>query len=324
MQSRQHFDLARVVLGESRRGFRQATKTALLERGFRHVIDTDEMEGVRVCLTADMVDLVICDGTLEGRYFCELVRRLRHHETGDNPFIVVLATTEDASEGAVRHLIRCGADDVILKPLAAEALVRRVERFISNRKPFAVTDDYIGPDRRGAPRPGEPEPLPLIEVPNPLQARILNQITQSMLKRAVQDCWIRINECRIGRHSEQIERLVQPILDAYASGTVNEATAGHLALLLRAAEDLSARLAGSRFDHVGKLAVTLIDVARRIGGPGQATDHRALDLLPRLSSAIAAALVPVRESVRTSHAIRETVSRYSWGPQEGGTPGRLM
>lgn len=322
MQNKEHFDLARVVVGESRREIRQATKTALLERGFRRVVDTGELEEVRVRLADDAVDLVICDGNLNDRYFCDLVRRVRHHETGDNPFVVVLATTDNPSEMAVQHLICCGADDVILKPLQAGALVRRIERLISGRKPFAVTNDYIGPDRRDAMRPGEADPLPLIEVPNPLQAKILNLITQSMLQQAIMDCWTRINECKIERHSAQIEWLVKPILNAYANGSVDGTTAGQLALLLGSAKSLSARLAGTRFDHVGKLAVTLIDVTRRIGGPGKATDPRALDLLPRVSSAIAAALTPVRETARTSYAIHDIVSRYTAGA--ASRPARVM
>ncbi|MEO5372776.1 MAG: response regulator [Alphaproteobacteria bacterium] len=311
MQNDRHYNVARVVVGESNREVRQATKSVLLDHGFRRIFDTCALSDIRECVSFNLADLIICDADMTGCGFCETVRAVRERNVGDNPFVLVLALTSDPTDESIKRLVNCGADDIMLKPLKPGALLRRIEHMIGGRQPFVVTHCYIGPDRRTTPRPDDRNPLPRIEVPNPLRSRVLGEMTARQLQEAIDKSWTVVNEHRMERHSVQIQWLLERIMPALRTDTVTSETVEHLDRLLFVAQDLSLRLKGTRFDHVGGLAVTLVDVIRRIQKSPCDADPRAIGLLPRVADAITAALSREHMVVDASRRITETVSRYT-------------
>lgn len=311
MQNDRHYHVARVVVGEGNTDVRQATKSTLFNHGFRHIIDTSTVNDIRGCLGANMIDLIVCDADMDGCGFCQTVHEMRDHHAGDNPFVVVLAMTGNPTRNCIQRLIDCGADDILMKPLQPGALFRRIEQLVMRRKPFVVTYDYIGPDRRGGTRDDDPAPLPLIEVPNPLQAKVVGNVSAAALRQSIRDSWMTVNEHRMERHSVQIQWLLKRMGPAFHDHAVTAETAADLDRLLFVAQDLSLRLDGTRFDHVGRLAVTLVDVIRRIRRTAQAPDPRAVGLLPRLADAISAAFSRDHGVMDASREITEEVSRYT-------------
>src|SRR3546814_18089900 len=55
---------------------------------------------------------------------------------------------------------------LLVKPLSTRIILDRIETVALHRKPFVVTSDYIGPDRRTAVARRDSN-VPLIEVPHP-------------------------------------------------------------------------------------------------------------------------------------------------------------
>jgi len=117
-------------------------------------------EGSYDLIVAEVADV---DGDVEG-----LIRRLRSSEIGLNPFAVVILTSWARTPSEVRAAIDCGSDDVLLRPFSPAGLLTRIESFVTRRKSFVVTGDYIGPDRRKDPT--HRSDIQMLTPPNALRA----------------------------------------------------------------------------------------------------------------------------------------------------------
>ena len=73
-----------------------------------------------------------------------------------------------------------------------------------------------------------------------------------------------VNAQRLVRHSYQINLLVEMIVPGYAGEEVAPVIRVHVQKLAAVAEELSSRLAGSRFEHVVELCHSLSNVADSI------------------------------------------------------------
>ena len=116
------------------------------------------------------------DALMDGGEATSLASRIRAGELGVNPFIGTIITVWQPSEAVIRRIVNCGTDDIIVKPLSPKQIMDRVNVVAFNRKPFVVTSEYIGPDRRSGRKLKEGEEadpsddVPRIEVPNTLGA----------------------------------------------------------------------------------------------------------------------------------------------------------
>jgi len=127
---------------------------------------------------------------------------------------------------------------VLVKPIALGNIIDRVEKRIKARKAFVVTMNYVGPDRRAAPRPGTEE-IPLVEVPNPLLFRAIPNQDARVYADKVEAANQRILELKIERHAVQIDwlrnkigKMQQARQDpAYFITTMVEVTNGLIKLL---------------------------------------------------------------------------------------------
>lgn len=105
---------------------------------------------------------VVVDGRDAGDA-ADLVSALRHGRLTIDPFAPVLSVAGPAARGGLA-LSSIGADDVVPASITGEQLRQRIHRLSSQRTPFVVTSDYIGPERR---RLGRPSHLGRIAVPSP-------------------------------------------------------------------------------------------------------------------------------------------------------------
>jgi DNA-binding response OmpR family regulator len=92
-------------------------------------------------------DLLILDQNLTSR-IGDFIDALRHGRVGNNPFVVVIITCEPTDGRQITSLLRQGADDVVVKPISSRTLMERIEYVAVHRRPFIVTSNYVGPDRR--------------------------------------------------------------------------------------------------------------------------------------------------------------------------------
>jgi DNA-binding response OmpR family regulator len=57
----------------------------------------------------------------------KFTRRIRHHEIGSNPFIVIITLALEPEKEEIMRIIDSGSDDLLLKPITAGMLVKRVK-----------------------------------------------------------------------------------------------------------------------------------------------------------------------------------------------------
>nr|CAX84113.1 Response regulator consisting of a CheY-like receiver domain [uncultured bacterium] len=279
------FEDVQVILGEPNAQVRSAARAALASHGFKSVVDTGSFGPLSDAVTSNSVDLVICDVRLLGGDPFILFNKIRHNEIGNNPFILIIMTMETPTSDVVKQVFNCGADDLLVKPLSPRQLMVRIEALAKGRKPFVVTHDYIGPDRRKDARPGEGADTPQIDVPNPLKSKVVGGKDPARMQQLIDAAASLINEHKMERHSGQIAWLVERIVPAPQKGG-DVALTGHLIRLLYVSEDLSRRLRGTRFSHVEELALSLVGLASRIRDTPKSPDPTDIDLLPKLSQAI--------------------------------------
>ncbi|WP_341705387.1 response regulator [Ferrovibrio sp.] len=160
-----------ILFGDPNRGMRMQYRAALRSEGFTRLHEFDTLENFPALFKQAQPDLVFMDAAMPAGDATRVVHALRHGELSDNPFVPVIVATWDASRPVVRRIIDSGADDILVKPLSTQAISGRIQALASGRKPFVVTADYIGPDRRRSGGRSD-NSAALLAVPNPLRAKL--------------------------------------------------------------------------------------------------------------------------------------------------------
>ncbi|HVZ68566.1 MAG TPA: response regulator [Rhizomicrobium sp.] len=141
------YDTADVLVYDPVAANRNATRASLYMLGFRRIETVATLEAFAEYIFKTPPDLVLCEVQGAGAQLCDLIQNLRQG-AGENPFIVVIVTAWDNSNGLVNMVLNSGADDLLLRPFSVTQLGQRVRVHIERRKGFVITTDYIGPDRR--------------------------------------------------------------------------------------------------------------------------------------------------------------------------------
>jgi len=312
MAERYFGDIA-VVLGDPKSETRRLIRGAMTASGYRDLRDCLNVQEIENQLTSDVPpDLVITDTKMPGGDIFAVIAKLRRGEIGDNPFVPVIMLTWDANADIIRKAAGCGVDDILVAPISPSNLFDRIKALVARRKPFVVTSDYIGPDRRQDVGRSGPGGIPLIDVPNTLRSKAMGEaVNVADLKATVGQVMTEINDQRLVRHSYQINFLVGLILPAYLEGKVTPEMRIHVTRLSGVSAEVEGRLAGSRFEHVGELSRTMSGVANSIQGNWREPNIKDVELLEPLSQAILNGFNPDKDSSDMAGEINLMVSKFS-------------
>jgi two-component system, OmpR family, phosphate regulon response regulator PhoB len=222
---------------------RGTARNALGMLGFQHLTATSAFDDVATTLSDHMFDLFIADVTHEAGRTCNLVRRIREGSVGRNPFLHIVLMTWKLEGDLVEQALNCGADDLITRPFSVDFLGARLRTHAEARKAFAITSDYIGPDRRKG--RGHVAAVQLIDVPNLLLAKAQDprwsDHSAKLAHEAIKAARGKVNGERACRSAFQLAVLVQSLRDAFKSMGPLE---GDLARLEEMAKDLAMRVEG--------------------------------------------------------------------------------
>lgn len=278
-----NFAGVRVLAADSLPASMKVLKSALKELGFREIATAKDVDDIRSGIEQRSYDLVIADTHLPPGDVCQLVHTLRHGALGCDPFIPIVLTTWEPTEDVVQGVVGAGVDVLLTLPMSQGSLLAGLERLVTGRKPFVVTSDYVGPDRRKRVRAEEMN-TPLIEVPNPVRAKA----TGHPEPRDFRQCVNSINEQKVERHAYQIRFLIKALTDDCQSGvTVNEAgVVTYLARLREVADDMGRRIADTRHAHQAKLCQSLIAALDDFDHSNRKALDRGLQLLTQMALAI--------------------------------------
>lgn len=156
-----------VVVAIANPMIRRALIDAFHQNGAEDILDVTDWDALAEILAAKAMVVLIVDDSLSGRPTAELIRKIRHGELHDHPFPLIIMLANTREEHQLRALIDCGPDAIVLTPISISDLFSKIDLLAAGRKPFVITRDYVGPDRRKAPREGAGQPV-IFSPPNPL------------------------------------------------------------------------------------------------------------------------------------------------------------
>lgn len=197
------FSAVKILLGEQSSLIKQGVRGALYSMGFRDITDTPTIADVHQNLSRTQFDLLILNSEFDNTTATHLVHEVRRGMLHSDPFLVTLLIVTKADESHIRTALLSGADDIVLVPFAADQFMSRMANVLERRKPFVVTHDYIGPDRRAKPRPGE-NSAKLFTVPNPLHARA-SGLKAERYSAGVKSALAAIAEARVASLAKAVE-----------------------------------------------------------------------------------------------------------------------
>ena len=308
MSNQKSYHNVRTVLFERDSDVRQNIKSTLNQGTFTQTLATSSLKSAQAAIFNDEADLVVIDIDNDRNEIHTMMRKIRQNEIGNNPFPVAIALSGDSGYRNVRQTIDSGFDLLLLKPFSMTTLLDRIGHLVRQRAPFAVTSDYIGPDRRlnaRKPKPGDKKYQ--ITVPNPLKIMAEGEIPPHKMQRLIKKSTLEVSETRIKRHGESIPALVGSLASNYLLDGLDDEFLQGLKKLDAICKDMDRRLKRSKFAHVAELCGSMHTVVAHILECPMSPEARDMDLLQNLGSAIARSFQADGKEIITVHAINDSI-----------------
>jgi CheY-like chemotaxis protein len=294
MISRRLYDSARVLVYDPVASNRNATRASLLSLGYRNVEAVTALDLLANRILTDPPDLLLMEVAGAEKDTCGTIQAIRQGQMGDNPFIVVIATTWRRDGSIIGQVLNSGADDLVARPVSTTTLGERIRLLTERRKGFVVTSDYIGPDRRRNAR-GDEASAEWVEAPNPLKFRMLDNLTDDEMARqmleSVQQGKEKLNLEKVRRDAVQL-CLQWRMLEKRAPGARDFceilSRMGRLAAEMKRRTKLAKHEAGQEWcDSVAGSVQVLTEIAARDGQAAASADYQSpLKLLSHAASAL--------------------------------------
>ena len=278
-----HFQAVRVLLFDPDPAMRHNTRSALLNAGFG--------------------DVVACADPVE---FGDKAK-IRSNRIGWDPFVNVVVSLWNSAPEVVDKVMKSGADDLITRPMSRSQIISRIERLVVSRKPFVVTADYVGPDRRLAIR--APSAMPAIIVPNSLKAKAENRPELSATPETIQLAMKVVKERKISIYTEQLMRLSSAVILLFGTTGSAKDRKAIIAAMRERNGALAEAVQGTKLEHVISLCDALSDLLRSIDIDGRPLSDKDRELLSQIPYAIHKACVEVHHTASLAFDIRDVTSQ---------------
>ncbi|WP_081609048.1 bacteriohemerythrin [Paramagnetospirillum caucaseum] len=148
---------------------RSGIRFTLNEIGITNIEESNNFIAIDESCKNGGFQIVVMDAVLDGNDSAYFIRQIRSLQTNSDPFVLTVLLLSSRDEVAVRSAMSSGTDSVLLIPFSSGQLRDQIVGHVERRRPFIVTQDYIGPERRNESRPGCAS-APQIIVPNPVEA----------------------------------------------------------------------------------------------------------------------------------------------------------
>lgn len=305
----QRIENVHIAIGDPNAQLRSTVRRALKEAGASDVSEAGDLETIGKLLDDISIDLFLVDADMPGD-FCDMAQKVRNQLLGKNPFVAMIATTGIAEAPGIQKILGSGVDDLLIKPVSLDVMLDRIHNLIDARKPFVITHNYIGPDRRGigATR-DEKHPLIPIEVPNTLRAKATGAAED--VQKMIADAVSTLNNKKMERYSVEIAYLVKRVQVGLKSHKSIYEMRGDLERMRFVGKDLQRRMAGTSAEHAAYLAGSLVTVADRAGKSSEGPSQRDCELLVHLAAAIRQAFVQDPNAVEAALEITETIAKFA-------------
>ena len=189
---------------------RKGLLNSLQHEGFQRFEEVASPESLHSALSGgDAFDVIVTATEIAAEFVPPHIARLRQGAFAHHPLPVVIELLAASDADYVRKVIDSGPDDLLQLPVSPGQLLSRLAVLADKRKPFIVTSDYIGPDRRQTARPGAAA-TPTAEMPNPLAMK-LEQRSDAAVLEAMTAGAARLRQMRIERYAFELQWLLRAI-----------------------------------------------------------------------------------------------------------------
>ena len=255
--------LIRILVFTGDAGLMDQVVENLLDKGYAEIAQAHDPDELGRFLRGQSIDLLISVSRADHVFIGHFVRDLRHGLLECHPFPIVMMLLPSSEASHVREVIDAGVDDLLVTPLHGDTLTQRLNQFLLDRRPFTVTHDYIGPNRRLVPRPGTKD-APLVRVPNPVRARAFGQ-SEATLGQSLHEAAMGLSRIKIRSDGVQVGWLLENLSAALAEPERDPVTVSdYVSRIAFAANEISRR-AGDRSSAVVKeQARRVVDSTRAI------------------------------------------------------------
>ncbi len=307
-QGASRFDNVELMLVDPDSNVRDSLRSVLHHNGFRKLSAAATWAEIRQRLEKTPPDLLITEVDLSDGDVCALIHQLRHQDVGTDPFLPIIALSREPTPDMVKRVINSGADFLLGKPVSADQLTSRIRLLVDCRKPFVVTSNYIGPDRRKS--SDRTSNVPLVEVPNVLKALVTGTQPPANTLQMVNRVAGQLNLMKLERLGFQIAYLIDRIVPALEGGLAPNAEASdYVVQLITVTEETVRRCVGTQVAHVGGLCQSMLKVAHSIVEAKHAPSPRDVRLLRPLSDAIRRGLAEMGEAADIARRISQEINR---------------
>ena len=301
------YDELRTLIALPDPAARRVLRKSLQAEGMLHCREVTEMEATADHVARGDPDLLIISLAEQGWDGSTLIRQIRQGSVGTNPFLVVITLLPSPSPMLVNRAVDAGTDDLLLQPWLGKLVLDRLDNFAQGRKPFLITHDYVGPERRSLLRDGAP-PQPSLEVPNPVQWLSAGNVDRAAFRKKIDQALKLVNLRKINSCGSQLRFLADRIVDAHAKEG-DAAMRQIVRSMLAAADEMMRRAASTDFAPAVELTAGLRTLCHRLLREDREPRAEEVRVLPSLADAVVNALYwnetdPLPSRRQTISAIR--------------------
>jgi DNA-binding NarL/FixJ family response regulator len=267
---------------------RKGLRKTLTNEGMLHCREVAEMPVLLEKIQQATPDLLIT--TINEQWdSASLIRKVRHGGLGSNPFMVIIVLLDQPAPEMVNRVVNAGADDLLLPPWLGRLVIERLDNFAQGRKPFLVTHDYIGPERRTMARREDALVSPTMEVPNPVQWLSDGNADREAFRKKIEAALEMVNLRKIKSTGGQLRWLADRTVEQFAEGG-QPAIQPSIRSLLEAADEMVRRAANTDFAPAIELTTGLREICLRLQKTDRMARENEVAVLPSLAEAVAKAL----------------------------------
>lgn len=265
---------------------RSGIVASLRSQGFNEVTEAGSVADFIEQAKGVDIDLIVTLSRPEGSGGSQWIRDLRLGLLESSPFPVILALLPTADKELVLATLDSGVDDLLVFPLSGETLFNRIKQFTQDRRPFVVTHDYIGPDRRVSPRADQPGAT-LVKVPNPVRARSVG-VADEDIRRGIAEAIRVIDRDKLKHNGLHLLRLLFDLFgDDETPPSRNLTMASFLAGCRRLCDDTARRARSSSERPIRERAAATAMALRSFGDDADPTsDPRFAELVRSLEGVV--------------------------------------
>lgn len=151
------YDLStfRVLIVEDFTFISDLMSSSLLEMGVGEIMTSDSMTVAKEKIlsfnavqSARNLDVIVLDWLMPDGTGLELLQWIRNHRSDTIRYLPVIVCSAYASADLVAQSRDNGVNEVMVKPVSAEKMSKRILYVIEKPRPYIKTASFFGPDRR--------------------------------------------------------------------------------------------------------------------------------------------------------------------------------